>query len=71
MTHDRGRTYEIHVSGALDPRWSDWFDGFELTQLDNGDTLLRGEVQDQSELRGVLAKIGNLNLDLISVNSIE
>lgn len=63
--------YEICFHGALDPRWAGWFDGFTLNRLPNGNTLLRGTVRDQAELRGVLEKIANLNLLLISVNRVE
>lgn len=52
--------YEVRFRGVLDPRWADWFDGLSLTTLDNGDTLLRGPVCDQSELSGVLEKIASL-----------
>ena len=60
--------YEIRFRGTIHPRWTTWFEGYELVGLENGDTLLRGMVRDQSELRGVLEKLANLNLPLISVN---
>ena len=63
--------YEVRFRGMIDPRWADWFDGFSLIPLENGDTLLRGLVRDQSELRGVLEKIADLNLSLISVNPVN
>ncbi len=60
--------YEIRIVGNLDNRWSQWFEGWDLSPKDDGTTLLRGQVTDQAELSGLLAKIQNLNLPLISVN---
>ena len=71
MTEKTWMVYEIRFRGALDPRWAIWFDGYTLTPQENGDTLLLGPIRDQSELRGVLEKIANLNLQLISVNPVE
>ena len=68
MSQENNSLYEIRFRGGLTPRWVAWFDGFELNVLDNGDTLLRGAIHDQAELLGVLEKIANLNLQLISVN---
>lgn len=62
--------YEIRFLGPLLARWLTWFDGFELTNLETGEVILTGEVQDQSELFGVLEKIHSLNLTLLSVNRI-
>lgn len=62
--------YEIRVLGRLDQSWSDWFDGFAITCQDN-ETLLVGAVTDQAALLGFLAKIGHLNLPLLSVNRLE
>ena len=70
MTQGECNTYEIRFRGRIDQRWAVWFEGYELIGLDNGDTLLRGPIRDQSELRGVLEKIANLNLYLISVNPV-
>jgi len=63
--------YKIRVKGHLDERWSDWFDGLEITNLENGDTMLYGEIVDQAALHGVLAKVRDLNLPLISVSSVS
>ena len=60
--------YEIRVKGQLDARWSGWFDGMTIRHEPNGDTTLYGPVADQAALFGVLMKIHNLNLPLISVN---
>jgi hypothetical protein len=64
---DQPGFYRIHVKGKLDLKWKDWFDGFEITYT-NGDTLLTGTVPDQAALHGILAKINDLGLTLISVN---
>ena len=59
--------YEICVKGHLDPRWSHWFGGFAIALKDNGETLLSGSVVDQAALYGVLIKVRDLGLPLISV----
>ena len=59
--------YEIRVEGHLADRWSDWFEGLTIRNEANGDTILTGLLADQAALYGVLAKIHNLNLNLISV----
>ncbi len=61
------RVYEIRVKGGLTDRWSDWFEGLEVHDEQNGETTLRGELIDQSALFGVLTRIHALNLELISV----
>jgi hypothetical protein len=64
-----GPTYEIRVSGHLDQHWSTWLDGLRITHERDGTTTLRGVVADQSALHGVLVKIRDLGLPLISVTS--
>lgn len=60
--------YEIKIKGRMDPRWSDWFGGLSLAYLDEQDqTLLSGPLPDQAALHGVLERIRDLNLTLISV----
>jgi hypothetical protein len=61
--------YEIKVKGHFDPPWSDWFAGLELTQLDKNVTLLSGQLADQAALHGVLRRIRDLNLTLVSMTS--
>lgn len=68
---DAAVTYELRVRGRLDQHWSTWFDGFTLSHQDDGTTTLRGIVADQSELHGLLAKVRDLGVPLISVTSLE
>ena len=63
--------YRIRVKGELDRRWSDWFGGFAITTHDDGETLLTGSVADQADLHGLLAKIRDLGLPLLSVQRVE
>jgi hypothetical protein len=62
--------YEIKIKGYLDPGWSDWFAGLKLTHLEGDETLLSGVLPDQGALHGLLERIRDLNLTLISVNTV-
>ncbi len=68
--------YEIKVQGQLDSLWGQWFEGMELSNVVNGEsgvacTLISGQVADQAELHGLLIKIRDLNLKLISVHRVS
>ena len=63
---DRPMVYQIRVEGHLGPRWSDWFGGMTILLEDDGDTLLTGPVEDQAALHGLLRKVRDLGLPLIS-----
>jgi hypothetical protein len=64
---DVARLYEIRIQGHLDDRWAGWFDGLTITLEDNGETLLTGPVVDQAALHGLLRKVRDLGIPLISV----
>ena len=61
------QTYEIRMQGHLADRWSAWFDGMELVFLDDGSTLIRGQVVDQAALHDLIQKVRDLGLPLLSV----
>lgn len=63
--------YEIHVTGSLIPRWEEWFDGLTAQPLENDGILLSGPVADQAALHGLLMKLRDLNMTLISLNKKE
>jgi hypothetical protein len=65
---NRPMVYQIRITGHLDSRWMAWFDGLTITLEENGDTLLTGPVVDQAALYGLLRKVRDLGLPLVSVN---
>jgi hypothetical protein len=65
--YERPAIYQICIKGKLDPIWSDWFDGFSISQMEN-ETVLTGPVPDQAALHGMLSKINDLGLVIISLN---
>ena len=62
--------YQIRLKGQLGSEWAEWFGGLTITLADNGDTLLTGLVVDQAALHGLLKKVRDLGLPLISVNRV-
>ena len=67
MTHN----YEIRVKGHLDPSWANSMGGLTIIHLPNGETLLTGALPDQAALHGVLDRLRDLGVQLISVNPVE
>jgi hypothetical protein len=63
--------YEIRLKGRLDARWADQFENLSLSHASDGTTILRGPVVDQAALYGLLRKVRDLGLPLVSVNQIE
>ncbi len=63
--------YQIRIKGHLGPQWADWFEGLTITLEENGITLLTGPVVDQSALHGLLKKVRDSGMPLLSVNSVE
>ena len=63
--------YEIRLGGRLDPRWSTRFDGMTLTARSDGTTLIAGPVVDQAALHGLLHRLRDIGLPLVSVNHVE
>jgi hypothetical protein len=66
----RAVRYEIRVEGMLDEHWSAWFDGMQITSELQGETVIAGPVTDQAALHGLLAKVRDLGLPLISVHRV-
>ena len=65
------RLYEIRIKGHLDDQWTSWFEGLTLTFEENGNMLLTGMVIDQAALHGLLKKVRDLGMPLISVNPVK
>ena len=61
--------YQIRIRGHLSHKWADWFDGYTITLEENGQTLLTGQISDQAALHGVIHKIRDLGMPLLSVTS--
>jgi hypothetical protein len=62
--------YQIRIEGNLGREWTDWFEGLTITSLDNGETLLTGPVVDQAALYGLLRKVRDVGLPLLSVSRV-
>jgi hypothetical protein len=63
--------YQIRLKGHLDSQWTDWFEGLTITLEEDGDTLLSGPVVDQAALHGLLKKVRDLGLPLVSVVQVQ
>ncbi len=68
---DQPMVYQIRIKGHLGQQWMGWFEGLTITLEVDGDTLLTGPVIDQAALHGLLKKVRDLGLPLLSVNSVE
>lgn len=68
---DKPAHYKIRVRGSLENKWSEWFNGFSITQQTNAETVLIGMVADQAALHGLLAKVRDLGLPLLEVKRLE
>ena len=75
MVDDRkckGQTvYQIRVQGIVGRRWSEWFGGLEIVPQVNGETVMRGPIVDQAALHGILVKIRDMNLPLLSIEQVK
>lgn len=65
------KVYQIKLKGHLGRQWRDWFEGLTITLEEDGNTLLTGPVVDQAALHGLLKKVRDLGMPLLSVNSVE
>ena len=63
--------YQIRIKGHLGPQWTDWFGGLAIAVEEDGDTLLTGPIVDQAALYGLLKKVRDLGMPLVSVNCVE
>jgi len=74
-THEEGEIgtaqYEIRLKGRLDERWAAWFDGLSLRHEPDGTTVIHGPVADQAALHGLLQKVRDAGLPLVSVHSVD
>jgi hypothetical protein len=68
--HGAGR-YEIRIQGHLDARWTAWFDGLSLTNNGDGSTVISGPIVDQAALHGLLQKVRDIGLPLVSVTQLD
>jgi len=68
---DQPRVYQIRIKGHLGRQWTAWFEGLTITLEEHGNSLLTGPVIDQAALHGLLKKVRDLGMPLLSVNSVE
>ena len=67
----RTMIYQIRIKGLLDRQWTDWFGGMTISPTEDGDTLLTGPVEDQAALHGLLKKVRDSGMSLVSFGPIE
>lgn len=67
---DTPKIFQIKIKGHLGPQWMEWFEGLSITLEEDGNTLLAGPVTDQAALHGILKKVRDLGMPLLSVNSV-
>lgn len=68
--HPGDPTYAIRVRGRLEAHWSAWFDGLDVVSTDDGTTTIRGAVPDQAALHGLLQKVRDVGLPIVSVTQV-
>jgi hypothetical protein len=68
---DQPMVYQIRIKGHLGHQWTDWFEGLTITLEEDGDTLLTGPVIDQAALHGLLKKVRDLGMPLVSISPVE
>lgn len=68
---DKLQVYQLRIEGHLDSRWTAWFEGLSITREEGGDSLLTGPVADQAALHGLLKKLRDLGLTLVSVSPLD
>ena len=68
---DQPMVYQIRIKGHLGHQWTDWFEGLTITLEEDGDTLLTGPVIDQAALHGLLKKVRDLGMPLVSIRPVE
>ncbi len=66
-----GRVYTLRVGGHLDDRWASWFDGLVIADAEDGTSSLTGRVEDQAQLHGILARLRDLGVPLISCQALD
>jgi hypothetical protein len=71
IDRDRPVDYQIRLHGQLDAQWTTWFGGMTVILTDDGDTVLTGPVADQAALHGLLRKVRDIGIPLVSINEIH
>jgi hypothetical protein len=71
VKRDQPVRYAIRLAGHIDHQWGDWFDGWTISHEDDGTTILKGPPTDQPALHGLLRKVGDLGMTLISITTAE